>query len=369
MAPFTGLISILVAMGLPAVTTCFSVGRSEFRSTSSAVKKTFSSFVLYQSSFVADGSEYSSRDSSDMDDDMDDDRNSYDRNYRDNQDETPTIELSPVPMSKNAGSRFVAFFWDAQLNEDPKKDGLDLHYDRIALTEEHVMFCRKTNLYNETFNHDSMVDVLWSLPILSSDLRRLIGHAVCLESTDLKYVQDFMAAEPLSRMLTGGDASKVPLYRWRHIRDYTLRIDDGRNGFPCMCLGMDAPPEEIGSDLRESVWEDMLEYFIRSERIIAAGPLHLPTEFKDDPSSLPVGDLILFNAADRDSAIKFVEDLPAAQAGLYETLRVNFYNKLDITGKFVSEDPLRDAPGSDLKEAMHVWGYPVQDEQTPWLNF
>lgn len=89
---------------------------------------------------------------------------SYDRNYRED-DETPTIELKPVPMSKNAGNRFVAFFWDAQLNENPEKDSLDLHEDRIALTEEHVMFCRKANLYNETFNQDSMVDVLWSLPM------------------------------------------------------------------------------------------------------------------------------------------------------------------------------------------------------------
>lgn len=117
-----------------------------------------------QSSFAADGSEYSSPDSSDAEDDADDSMSSYDRNYRED-DETPTIELKPVPMSKNAGNRFVAFFWDAQLNENPEKDSLDLHEDRIALTEEHVMFCRKANLYNETFNQDSMVDVLWSLPM------------------------------------------------------------------------------------------------------------------------------------------------------------------------------------------------------------
>lgn len=358
-----------------------------------------------QSSFAADGSEYSSSDSSDMDDDMDDSKSSYSRNYRDDDDETPTIELSPVPMSKNTGNRFVAFYWDAELNEGPNKDPLQLHSDRTDLTEEHVMFCRKRNLYNETFNQDSMVDVLWSLPMyetwkdelivndsryfsfltthtccwhllwwflccsLSSDLRRLIGHAVCLESSALEHVHEFLAEEPLSRMLTGGDISKIPLYRWRHIRDYTLRIDDGRNGFPCMCVGMDYPAEEVGNDLRESVKKDMLEYMIRSERIIAAGPLHLPTEFKDDPSSLPVGDLILFNAPDRADAIDFIENMPAAQAGLYESLRVHFYNTLDITGKFVSEDPLRDAPCGDLKEAMEYWGYPVQDEQTPWLNW
>lgn len=53
---------------------------------------------------------------------------------------------------------------------------------------------------------------------LSSDLRRLIGHATCLESTALNHVQDFLSQEPLARMLSGGDTSKIPLYRWRHIR-------------------------------------------------------------------------------------------------------------------------------------------------------
>lgn len=37
-----------------------------------------------------------------------------------------------------------------------------MHNDRIKLTEQHVMWARKQNLYNETFNADSMADVLWS---------------------------------------------------------------------------------------------------------------------------------------------------------------------------------------------------------------
>lgn len=37
-----------------------------------------------------------------------------------------------------------------------------MHNDRIKLTEEHVMWARKQNLYNETFNSESMADVLWS---------------------------------------------------------------------------------------------------------------------------------------------------------------------------------------------------------------
>lgn len=205
------------------------------------------------------------------------------------------------------------------------------------------------------------------LDSLSSDLRRVIGHAMCLESSTLGYVKDFLSNDPVIQMLTGGDLTNIPLYRWRHIRDYSLRIDDGRFGYPCMCLALDGEVEEVG-DLRFEVSNEHLEYLIRSERVIAGGPLHLPTEFKDDPSSMPVGDFILFNAKDRDDAITFVENLPGAQAGLYDHMKVQFYNQLDVTGKFVSEDPLRDAPCEQMKDAMEVWGYPVRDDQTSWLN-
>lgn len=78
------------------------------------------------------------------------------------EDDTPTIELGPVPMSKNSGNRFVAILWDAEINSDTNMDPLDLHNKHIKHTEDHVMYCRKANLYNETFNFDSMVDVLWS---------------------------------------------------------------------------------------------------------------------------------------------------------------------------------------------------------------
>jgi uncharacterized protein YciI len=191
---------------------------------------------------------------------------------------------------------------------------------------------------------------------------------MCLESTGLGHVQRFLADEPIMKMMTGGDLSNIPLYRWRHIRDYSLRIDDGRDGYPCLCLALDDDPEQVGN-LRGDVKPDYLEYLIRSERVIAAGPLHMPTEFKDDPSSIPMGDLILFNAKNRDDAIQFTEGLPSADQGLYSDMRVYFYNSLDITGKFVSEDPLRDAPGGQMKEAMEYWGYPVGDDQTPHLNW
>lgn len=215
---------------------------------------------------------------------------------------------------------------------------------------------------------DSVFFFSFPLISLSSDLRRVIGHAMCMESTELQYVQEFMKEEPIIQNLTNGNLEDIPLYRWRHIRDYTLRIDDGRFGFPCMCLALDDEPEEV-KNLRQETNEDTMEYLIRSEKVIAAGPLHLPTEFKDDPSSIPVGDLILFNAKDRADAIDFVENLPTSQEGLYKDLRVHFYNTLDVTGKFVSEDPLSEQPCADMKEAMDYWGYPVADDQTPWLNW
>ena len=145
-----------------------------------------------------------------------------------------------------------------------------------------------------------------------------------------------LADEPITQSLlgegTGNDASHVPLYRWRHIRDYTLRHDDGRFGFPCMLIAMD--DDGIGGgvssvDLREDLKTEVLEYLIKSDRVIAAGPLHLPTEFKNDPSSIAVGDLIMFNAKDRTDAIQFVENMPSAREGLYKDMRVHFYNNLD----------------------------------------
>lgn len=189
-----------------------------------------------------------------------------------------------------------------------------------------------------------------------------------MESRELAHVQDLLREEPITKSLTNGDISNIPLYRWRHIRDYTLRQDDGRFGMPVMLLAMDHDPEEIGMGLREATRKADLEYLIRTERVIAAGPLHLPTEFKDDPSSIPVGDLIMYNAKNRQDAIEFAEGLPSAAEGLYKEMRVQFYNNLDITGKFVSENPMRDTPNTEMRDALEIWGYPVDDEQTPWLN-
>ena len=121
---------------------------------------------LFMSSFSADGSEYSSKKEDYVDDDAAQ-RVQYgggEFNDDDDQDDVETVEEKPVPMSKNSGNRFVAIVWDQDL-DNQNRDALTLHEDRDSLIEDHVMFCRKRNLYNETFNKDSMVDILRSLPM------------------------------------------------------------------------------------------------------------------------------------------------------------------------------------------------------------
>lgn len=320
---------------------------------------------LAMSTYSVDQSDYSPKDS---DYEKESDWNAGLGDRGDFGEEFESNELKPVPMSKNAGNRFVALLWD-RLLDTKGRDLNDLHYDRIQHTEDHVMYCRKSNLYNETFNADSMVDVLWSRQILSSDLQRVIGQAMCLESAQLGHVQQFLEKEPLVNFFTGGDISEIPIYRWRHIRDYSLRRDEGRHGTPAMMLAFDDDAESGVGDVRQEEHEKSLEYLIRSERVIATGPLHLCTELKDDPSSIAIGDLTLFNAEDREEAIEFVEDEPKAEAGLYKAMQVHFYNNLDVTGKFVAENRMEYEPAADIKEAMEHWGYPVSDEETPWLNW
>lgn len=106
----------------------------------------------------------------------------------------PVTEEIPVPMSRNnVGNRFVCVVMDRDFRqeyfdlEDENGDFLDfeeeeeeedgesnerqsdvdkvlwhMHDERVALTEDHVLWARKQNLYNETFNTESMADILWS---------------------------------------------------------------------------------------------------------------------------------------------------------------------------------------------------------------
>jgi len=299
--------------------------------------------------------------------------------------DVPVHDEIPVPMSRNnVGNRFLALVFDRDQSsklegaeeEDVSEFLWEMHHERVTLTEDHVMWARKQNLYNETFNTGSMADVLWSHQLLSSDLQRTIGHAMCIDSPTIQHCREALSRDPVIQNLLGVDpetgqcdVSSIPLYRWRQIRDHTLRRDDGRDGLPSMALGFDRQ-EAMSDGLREEVFEDHLEYLIRSERVISAGPLHVATEEKTDPKSVAVGTLVFFNAKDRENAVEFVENDPASLAGLYGTMTVHRYNNLDVTGKFVSENLyFPDQNTYQMKDAMAHWGYPVDDQQTKWLNW
>ena len=72
----------------------------------------------------------------------------------------------------------------------------------------------------------------------------------------------------------------------------------------------------------------------------------------------------------REEAIDFVENDPAALAGLYEAMSVHRFNSLDVTGKFVSENLYFPKQNTyQMKEALEHWGYPVDDHQTKWHNW
>jgi uncharacterized protein YciI len=340
-------------------------------------------WALGMSSFVSESSDYTAGggggDGGDDEDLLD---KSAPRRLVSTAQDAPTMEHEVVGMSRNnVGSRWVALVWDKSLeaihaSEKAPRGPWELHFDRISRTEEHILFCRKQNLYNETFNLESRADIVWSYPMLASDVKRTIGHAMCIDSPTLEDAKEALGRDPYVMSLTGGDTTHIPLFRWRHIRDHMLRQDDGRNGWPYLLVAMDDTSEEHGA-LRQQTNLTHLEYMIRSERVIAAGPLHPPTADKNDAEGqTAVGTLMLFNAQEREEAISFCEDDPAAQAGLYGSMRVHRYNNLDVTGKFVSpnikEIDERRSGNTDhqqMRDALDEWGYPVHDEQTPWLNW
>lgn len=126
-----------------------------------------SAITSLRMSFMADSSDYKA-DKSDFDDDAQSGSAAPLRGEVDLA-SVETVEEIPVPASRNnVGNRFVAVIYDRSHSDlyDAKNSEesmfWDMHEARIALTEEHVMWARKQNLYNETFNTESMADVLWS---------------------------------------------------------------------------------------------------------------------------------------------------------------------------------------------------------------
>lgn len=341
-------------------------------------------------SFVADGSDYSASEA-DYEDGADPNSGSTvdGPGFNPLAMDAPTIEEDPVPVSKNAGSRFIAFVWDHLVDQD-NRDRLELHEERVKFTTDHIMYCRKTNLYNETFNYNSMVDVVWSYPLLSSDLKSHIGHALCIDSNTRESAEEFLRNDPIIQSIAGKSSSdileNISIFRWRHLKDYSLRQDDGRSGLPTMIIGLHNPPVTSSSTNaksklptkkwqaeREGAYDDHLKYLIQSDLVSQAGPLHVGTSDKNDPKSVPIGDLIIINAENRKHAIEFAENDPLALAGLYQTLKVHRFNDLDVTGKFVVDNVyLQMCNGKnthlEMKEALQYWGYPISDKQTKWIN-
>jgi len=376
--PLTAILSILIsspsdAFHMPSL-------RNNVHHTTTTTTTSLMSFMADSSDYKADKSDYGEDGKDPAEDAAAPIRGEVDMA------DVPVTEEVAVPTSRNnVGNRFLALVFDRSLcskydlenwEENGEENPLtEMHKDRVALTEDHVMWARKQNLYNETFNTDSMADIRFSHQLLSSDLQRTIGHAMVIDSPTIDHCREALSRDPIIRSLVGVDddgqcdVSSVPLYRWRQIRDHTLRMDDGRYGLPTMLLAFDRP-EAMSDGLREEVQNEHLEYLIRSEKIIACGPLHVATQEKSDPKSVAAGTLMIFNAKDRNDAIEFVENDPMAVAGVYETMTVHRYNQLDVTGKFVSENLYYPNQNTyQMKEAMEYWGYPVDDEQTKWLNW
>jgi len=123
-------------------------------------------------SYVADSSDYSSEDSEIEDESANNDGEDYmGPGYREFQD-VQAVEEKPIPMSKNAQKRFLVYYYDHDVDAHADVDGdgsgrdvWERHDLRQNLMEQHVLWARTANLYNDTFNNNSMADVVWSYPL------------------------------------------------------------------------------------------------------------------------------------------------------------------------------------------------------------
>lgn len=327
---------------------------------------------------MADGSDYSAGEAdyendgpSSVNNDGDDDGEGM---RRLNAMDAPTVEEEPVGPSKNAGQRFLAVVWDDRVDTQGRSREA-LHELRVDTMTDHVLYCRKANLYNETFNYNSMADVFWSYPLLSSDLGCFVGHAYCIDSNTVEDARNLLRHDPMVQAIRGNDDDKddlsnICLYKWRHIKDHTLRQDPGRHGSPTLVLNLhhdDADEDDAAA--REEHYDDHLRYLIGSERVIQAGPLYAVEE-----EGTPLGDVTILNAEGRHHAVDFAEHDPLALQGLYGTMRVHRFNDLDVTGKFASTNQMVDEDVRvnnveyEMREALEYWGYPIEDRQTKWVN-
>lgn len=116
-------------------------------------------------SYVSDSSDYGGGDDTDYEDEgggTSKEQASGPR-YREFQD-VPAVEAKPVPYSKNAGLRFLAVYYDAEV-DTVQRTRWERHCLRMDLMQQHVLWARCANLYNDTVNTNSMADVVWSYPL------------------------------------------------------------------------------------------------------------------------------------------------------------------------------------------------------------
>ena len=106
------------------------------------------------------------------DDDEDEEEDVEEEEYEEDEPTEMDMSIKPPEFAEEEPSEKRTAYQDHTLQIVDKSDlNLDhddqhilwrMHKERIALTEDHVMWARKQNLYNETFNTESMADVLWS---------------------------------------------------------------------------------------------------------------------------------------------------------------------------------------------------------------
>lgn len=314
-------------------------------------------------------------------------------------DHEETIVLHPVPESPNekVGSKYVAIFFDADIDNDELRteDERFNHRKSFATIKSHVRWAREANLVNSTFfgpdnAENKNCDIPFSYTILDTTHTKEIGNIICFNAVTAEDALAYLAKEPIVRYLMKDAKNeesiidelkdKKVLYKWRHVKEAKLRQDDGRFGLPTAMIGLDdikAPSSSLESrKIRAEHAKSHYEYLIRSERVIAAGPL-LPYDFNHDDDDdkgnsmeihAGIGDLVFFNSKSlRDGAL-FAEEDPLSLQGLYESLQVCRYNTIDISGKHVALDKFSTENDDVVFNEMEEEGYPVYDYQTPWIR-
>jgi uncharacterized protein YciI len=256
-----------------------------------------------------------------------------------------------------------------------------------------------------SFLTDSLAIFFSALRSLSADRSLMVGHAICIDSNTVEGAKELLSREPILMALTNelerdidssevifeipktspddenhkaryprADVSNIGFFRWKHIKHYSLRQDDGMSSpdneymTPTLIISFDHDPSKEIADLRANTNTSHVEYLMESEQVVMGGPFHQVMGDGEAESATAVGNIMVVNTPGREHAIRFAEDDPCAKVGLYQTIRIHDFNNLDVTGKYVLQNKLHPNEFDHVKDAMDQWGYPVGDDLTAWLN-